>query len=206
MTQYAFSIDTTRCTGCKTCEMACKDYKDLGVEYTIRRVFDYEGGDWTQGENGGWTTTSFIYHIPVSCNHCDNPACVEACPTGAMAKDPETGIVSVDTEVCIACGSCEASCPYGAPHIDDQVGHSVKCDGCADRLAEGKQPMCVDACVMRALDFGPVEEIVEQGDRADVAPLPDPSNTMPNFFIKKAGCTKPVDDESGHVANPLEVA
>lgn len=206
MTQNAFYFDPTRCTGCKTCQLACKDYKDLGPDYTIRRVFDYEGGGFTEGENGTWTKDSYVYHVTSSCQHCDNPACTEACPTGAMAKDPETGIVSVDTEVCIGCGSCEASCPYGAPHVDPDLGYSVKCDGCADRVAEGKLPICVEACLMRCLEFGDAAEMAEKGERAAIAPLPDPAGTTPNFFIKASDCTKPFDDTTGHVANPLEVA
>lgn len=204
MSRYAFFLDTTRCTGCKTCELACKDYKDLGTEHTLRRIFDYEGGDWAEGKDGTWTTTSYVYHVSVACNHCDAAACVEACPTGAMHKDPETELVLVDTEACIGCGACAEACPYGAPYVDAGLGHSVKCDGCAERVAEGKQPICVEGCPMRALDFGETEAMSALGEQAAMAPLPEPF-TSPSFFIKAGPHAQPWNGGDGHVANPLEV-
>lgn len=204
MSRYAFFFDSTRCTGCKTCELACKDYKDLGTEHTMRRIFDYEGGDWTKGEDGTWTTTSYVYHVSVACNHCDAPACIEACPTGAMHRDPTTDLVLVDAETCIGCGSCAGACSYGAPYIDEVLGCSVKCDGCADRVAAGKQPICVEACPMRALEFGEADVMGAQGEQAALAPLPEPF-TGPNFFIKAGPHAQPWDSGDGHVANPLEV-
>ncbi len=206
MTQKAFYFDPSLCTGCKTCQLACKDYKDLGTDYTFRRIYDYEGGTWTEKSEGVWETDSFIYHVSEACNHCESPACVAACPTGAMAKDEETGLVAVDAEVCIACGSCAQACPYGAPTIDDEAGHSVKCDGCIDRIKAGQQPICVEACLMRCLEFGDVEDMAVKGVQAAVAPLPEPAETGPHFYIREVDCTKPCDDTTGHVANPLEVA
>ena len=72
------------------------DYKDLPVDVAYRKVYDFEGGSWQDVGDGAYTTTAFVYHISMSCNHCDNPACAQVCPTGAMHKDPETGLVSVD--------------------------------------------------------------------------------------------------------------
>ena len=204
MSRYAFFFDSTRCTGCKTCELACKDYKDLGTEHTLRRIFDYEGGDWTEGEDGTWTTTSYVYHVSVACNHCDAPACIEACPTGAMHRNPTTDLVLVDAETCIGCGSCADACSYGAPYIDEVLGCSVKCDGCADRVAAGKQPICVEACPMRALEFGEADVMGAQGEQEALAPLPEPF-TGPNFIIKAGPHAQPWDGGDGHVANPLEV-
>ena len=91
MAQKAFFLDATRCTGCKTCEIACKDYHDLGVDYTYRRIFDYEGGEWNQASEGVWENSTLCITFSVSCNHCDNPACAKVCPTGAMHKDSDTG-------------------------------------------------------------------------------------------------------------------
>ena len=163
MAQYAFFFDGTRCTGCKTCEFACKDYKDLTTEFAYRKVYEVAGGQTTRDEDGVIATTAFSYPVSSSCQHCDKPACVEGCPTGAMHKDEETGLVSVDTEVCIGCGACATACPYGAPKVNEELGHSTKCDGCAERLAAGLKPVCVLACPARALDFGPVEEDLAAG-------------------------------------------
>lgn len=205
MTQYAFYLDTTRCTGCKTCELACKDYKDLDQNFAYRKVFDYEGGSWKDGGDGTYTCDVFCYHISMSCNHCDDPACAKVCPTGAMHKDSETGLVTVDADKCIGCGYCHMACPYNAPKVDREKGHSVKCDGCADRVAQGLNPICVDACPLRALQFGTVEEMSKLGDQANIAPLPESGYTNPNFFLKANSDAKPAGDTSGSVVNILEV-
>lgn len=205
MTQYAFYFDGTRCTGCKTCEMACKDFKDLSVGFAYRKVYEVTAGETVRDENGCINTTCVSYPFSMSCNHCDDPACVHVCPTTAMHKDPETGLVSVDVAKCIGCGYCHMACPYNAPKVDREKGHSVKCDGCADRVAAGEKPVCVEACPARALDFGTVEEMSKLGRVADVAPLPDPSYTNPNLFIKPSEDALPCGAPNGKVANPLEV-
>lgn len=205
MTQYAFAFDSTRCTGCKTCELACKDYKDLDETVAYRKIYDYEGGSWTDNGDGTCTTNAFVYHVSMSCNHCDDPACTKVCPTGAMHKDAETGLVSVDAEKCIGCGYCHMACPYNAPKVDRAVGHSVKCDGCADRVAQGLQPICVGACPLRALAFGAVEEMAALGERAAIAPLPEPTYTNPNLYIKATPDAKPAGSTEGTVINLLEV-
>lgn len=205
MTQYAFYFDSTRCTGCRTCEMACKDYKDLSATIAFRKVYDYEGGACELDADGICTSSAFVYHVSLGCQHCDDPACVQVCPTGAMHKDAETGLVSVDAGKCIGCGYCAMACPYNVPTVDRTLGHSVKCDGCAERVAEGKNPMCVDACPLRALEFGPLEDISGMGDIADIAPLPPAHYTGPNLYIKATPDAQPADAREGIVANPVEV-
>lgn len=205
MTQYGFYFDSSRCNGCKTCELACKDYNDLGKDILMRKVIDFEGGTWTQNADGSWTTDTFGYTVSAGCNHCDNPACVQNCPTGAMVKDAETGLVSSNPEVCIGCGTCVQSCPYEVPKLDTENSQCVKCDGCKDRVLAGERPMCVDSCPLRALDFGDIEELRQQyGDTADIAPLPDSSLTGPNLVVKLTEAAK--DPKDGFIANPLEIA
>lgn len=75
-TQYGFFIDSSRCTGCKTCELACKDYKDLTPDVSFRRIYEYAGGDW-QEDNGVWHQNVFAYYLSISCNHCEDPACIK---------------------------------------------------------------------------------------------------------------------------------
>ncbi len=167
-TQYGFFIDSSRCTGCKTCELACKDFKDLGPEVSFRRIYEYAGGDW-QEDNGVWHQNVFAYYLSISCNHCDDPACTKVCPSGAMHKR-EDGFVVVDEDVCIGCRYCHMACPYGAPQYNAEKGHMTKCDGCYSRVAEGKQPICVESCPLRALEFGPIEELRQKhGTLAAVA-------------------------------------
>lgn len=205
MTQYAFFFDGSRCTGCKTCVYACKDKYNLDLGFMYRKVFEYTGGETVKDTNGCFETSCFSYYVSQPCHHCDDPACEKVCPTGAMHKDPETGLVSVDTERCIGCGYCEMACPYDAPKVNRDKGHSVKCDGCADYVAKGEKPACMMACPARAIQFGPVEEIAKMGERLNIAPMPDPSYTNPNSYVKPCEDAKPSSSKDGRVANLKEV-
>ncbi|ARB73999.1 DMSO/selenate family reductase complex B subunit [Pasteurella multocida] len=203
--QYGFYFDSDRCTGCKTCELACKDYKDLDTNVNFRRIYEYAGGDWQQQANGCWQHNVFAYYLSISCNHCDNPACVSVCPTGAMHKT-EDGFVIVNETICIGCRYCHMACPYDAPQYDAMKGHMTKCDGCHSRILEGKKPICVDACPLRALDFAPIDELRKTyGDLAAIAPLPSPEHTAPNLVIKANKNARPTGDTTGFLANPREV-
>lgn len=203
MAQYAFYFDGTRCTGCKTCEMACKDYKDLKPTISFRKVYEVTVGETTKDAAGAITSSCVCYPVSMACNHCGDPECVKVCPTGAMHKDKDTGLVSVDASKCVGCNYCHMACPYNAPIVDREKGHSVKCDGCAERVAAGEKPVCVEACPARALDFGLAIDMAKLGQRANIAPLPSPDETTPNFFIKASADAQPVG--SAQVTNPLEV-
>jgi anaerobic dimethyl sulfoxide reductase subunit B (iron-sulfur subunit) len=208
MTQYGFYLDINRCIGCKTCEIACKDYHELGPEILYRRIYDYEGGTWNDNGDGTWTTDAFVYHITLSCNHCDNPACVAACPTGAMQKDEETGLVFTDRNVCIGCMQCRSACPYDAPRLNEELGICRKCDGCIARVKNGRQPICVESCPMRALEFDDIEVLREKhGDLAQVTPMADSSMTNPNIVLRAPDlCLDNAEAmENVELKNPTEV-
>lgn len=205
MSQMAFYFDNTRCTGCKTCVFACKDFQDLGLGVAYRKVYEITTGTTNRDGSGTITSSCNTYNVSISCNHCDNPACTKVCPTGAMHKDEATGLVSVDANKCIGCGYCHMACPYNAPKVDREKGHSVKCDGCADRVAAGEKPVCVEACPVRALDFGTVDEMKQKGTEANIAPMPEPSYTHPNLYIKPSADAKSAGDMEAKVVNPLEV-
>ncbi len=206
MTQYGFHFDGTRCTGCKTCVLACKDKNNLPNELNFRNVYEYGGGSWSQDEGGCWIQDTFTYHVSVACNHCDMPLCMANCPQGAIEKDPDTGEVKSDPEKCIGCGTCTQSCPYSAPKVDTEAMKSVKCNMCAERVAEGKQPICVEACPLRALDFGDIDELrAAYGTDAEIAPLPAASESQPNLVITAPVDAKPVGDSAGAVMNELEI-
>lgn len=208
MTQYTFYFNGKRCTGCKTCELACKDRYDLTPEISYRKVFEYGGGDWTKDADGFYVPDVFTYYVSVACNHCDDPACMKVCPTGAMQKSDETGLVTVDADRCIGCGYCHMACPYNAPKVDREKGHTVKCDGCAERVAAGQKPICVEACPLRALDFGTKDEMTRaHGDSevADIAPLPQKDYTHPNLLIDACDHAQMANEATGKVANILEV-
>ena len=179
MGQKAFYFDMTTCVGCHACQIACRDRNGLYNPGEIfRKVDTYEGGKFPN---------PWFFPLSIACNHCANPACVANCPTGAMYKDEETGLVLHDDEICIGCGTCVASCPYGEPLLMDKDGKTVsaKCDGCYSNVMKGENPVCVDACNMRCLEFGELEDIVAAHPDAvsNLVCLPDADITTPSFFI-----------------------
>ncbi len=182
-TQYGFYIDSSRCTGCKTCELACKDFKNLSPEVNFRRIYEYAGGDWTE-QDGVYGQNVFAYYLSISCNHCADPMCVKNCPTTAMHKREGDGIVMVNTDKCVGCGTCAWSCPYGAPQMNPETKQMSKCDFCIDLQLQGQTPVCVATCPLGAIQFGPIDELRERfGSQADVKGLPDSSITHPNLVI-----------------------
>ncbi len=203
--QYGFYFNSSVCTGCKACQIACKDKWDLPVGTTWRRVAEYTGGEWTPSADNSYTQNVFTYYTSVACNHCENPACVEVCPTQAMQKR-EDGIVLIDQSQCIGCRYCEWACPYGAPQFDAQKGVMSKCNFCYDALDAGGKPSCVTACPSRALDFGELEELrTKYGNEAAFAPLPDASITSPSLVITPHENAAPVGSTVGKLANPEEI-
>lgn len=199
MTQYGFYVNTDICTGCKACMTSCLDHNDLTAPAKFRKVWEFGGGDWTPNDDGSYTNDVFTYYVSLGCNHCDAPACVENCPTGAMQKDPETGIVNNDKEVCIGCMTCEDSCPYSHPvKLDDGLSH--KCDLCVAGTEDGMpDPACVKACPVRALEFGDIEELrAKYGEENTVGTLTN--ETAPNVVLNlhRFGT-------DGDIMNPIEL-
>ena len=174
-TSPGFRVDLSGCTGCKACQVACKDKHDLDPGVVWRRVVTVEGGEWEK-KDGLWVDGTYAYHVSLSCMHCRRPVCVEVCPTKAMAKGPD-GIVAVDADRCMGCRYCEWACPYAAPQFDAAAGVMTKCDLCRDHLQDRRDPACVEACQMRVLSVADFRAERSEGD--ETFPLPPANLTEP---------------------------
>jgi Fe-S-cluster-containing dehydrogenase component len=171
-------IDLDTCVGCHACAVSCKEWNAGGIAGPLTDTDPYgkdPSGVWFNrvhsyeleategcgsGANAQPAQPAQTLHFPRSCLHCEQPACVTVCPTGASYKRAEDGIVLVDEDKCIGCKLCSWACPYGAREYSAVEGVMKKCTLCVDRIynenleeAE-RQPACVQACPTKARHFG----------------------------------------------------
>lgn len=150
MEQIGFLVDVEKCVGCKACEIACKNRNKLAAPGPRQRIVRVT-------EEGTFPDTKVV-NLSLSCMHCESPACVENCPSGALSKSEEDGVVRVDLNKCIGCETCSQVCPFGVPQYDDEGLHR-KCDLCGDRRQMGLEPACVQTCFNHALTVGTMDEL-----------------------------------------------
>ena len=203
-------IDLDTCVGCHACATSCKEWNAGGIAGPLtderpygkdsqgvwfNRVHSYEieaTGD--QGPGTGEAQPAMTLHFPRSCLHCETPACVTVCPTGASYKRAEDGIVLVDEDKCIGCKLCSWACPYGAREYSAVEGVMKKCTLCVDRIYNDKldeidrQPACVQACPTRARHFGDLGDPQSQvsklvAERGGVALMPELGYAPTNRYL-----------------------
>lgn len=146
--RYGMVIDLRRCFGCHACSVSCKAEQDVPLSIFKSWVIVTEKGRYPG------VTRQFL---PVLCNHCDRPPCVELCPTGATTQRAD-GIVSQDDKTCIGCKYCIQGCPYGVRYVDPRTNTVQKCDLCVHRIEQGILPACVNTCNARARVFGDLND------------------------------------------------
>ena len=128
-------VDHEKCNGCTYCVLVCSMAHEGVVQRSRSRIQVFRSEE-------------KVFFVPTLCEHCEDPPCVEACPVGAISKDSETGLVSVDENACTACGVCVEVCPYHAVRIHPERRVAVLCDLC------GGEPLCAKACsVMKAIEW-----------------------------------------------------
>ena len=171
-------IDLDTCVGCHACATSCKEWNAGGYPAPLTDQ-DAHGAD----PHGAWLNRVHSYevgqgassrtvHFPRSCLHCETPACVTVCPTGASYKRASDGIVLVNPDTCIGCKLCSWACPYGAREYDYDDGVMKKCTLCVDRIYDAKlpeserKPACVLACPTNARLFGDIHDPESEAARA----------------------------------------
>jgi len=145
------------CIGCGLCRVHCEAHH-AGGDDLVKALRDRS----TPAVGGVRIEQSGIQCLSVRCQHCADAPCVDACLTGALYRDETSGLVLVDQEKCIGCGTCSLVCPYGAIRKDELTGKAVKCDGCTDR----EIPRCVSVCPNGALVVVEFEESPEAVEAA----------------------------------------
>jgi sulfite dehydrogenase (quinone) subunit SoeB len=213
-------IDLDTCVGCQACVTACKEWNTGGHMAPLTDLNPYgpaADGVWfnrvhTYEHDSG--AVSRTVHFPRSCLHCEQPACVTVCPTGASYKRASDGIVLVDEDKCIGCQLCSWACPYGAREFDTSVGVMKKCTLCVDRIynqnlpESDRVPACVAACPTSARHFGdlgdpgsPVSQLVR--DRGGVDLLPELGYQPTNKYLLPRNGTDHAPNLTAPALEPL---
>ena len=162
---YGVLVDTTRCIGCRACEVACSEehgnyVPDVEHDGALEQIRDTSDRQWTVVNR--FETDEGEVFVKKQCMHCWQPACAAACLTNAMFKTRE-GPVIWRSGKCMGCRYCMVSCPFDIPKFEyDEWNPKIhKCTMCAERLADGKKPACVEACPTDALMFGMKRDLME---------------------------------------------
>ena len=174
--EKAILYDSSKCTACRGCQVACKSWNEHEAEETTNRG-SYENPEELSPET--WVKMRFIeterdgkfawLFARRACMHCTDASCAIVCPTGAILKTDE-GFVHIDQEWCIGCGNCVQACPFDVPHKDHHhTGTAMKCTGCTstglNRQDAGLAPACVTTCPTGALKFGERDELIEEANQ-----------------------------------------
>ncbi len=180
--RLGFYFDQSRCSGCDTCVVACKDWHDVAAgPASWIKIETIEKGRFPD------LSVSFLF---TTCFHCADAPCIRACPVDAISNKKVDRIVMVDREVCVGGEECRfaclKACPYNAPQFGSEPNARMqKCDLCLDRWAEGKKPICVGSCLMRALDAGPLDELKDRyGDVQDAEGFVYSKKAKPSVVLK----------------------
>lgn len=217
MTHYGMAIDLRRCVGCQACAAACKVANNNPKDVAYNIVYTKTDYDWdtlgtavfkgalANDNAGGVFPDCTMFFLPMQCQHCELPACESVCPTGATFKDPETGIVSIESELCIGCQSCVNACPYEGVrtlvsnpeyYLDVVVGeydappHTAgtveKCTFCKNLIDRGEEPACMQLCLGRARYWGdlddPESEVSKALEGRETVVLCESAGTKPSVY------------------------
>jgi len=187
MAEKAILYDATRCTACRGCQAACKQWNE-NDEFIPTVENGVQSVNWGSYENPPdlspttWLKMEFREIDPDgkvrwlftrrSCMHCTDAGCVKVCPSGALYHH-ELGFVAYDKDICTGCGYCLEACPFQVPRSDRNLLSGIakmdKCTLCTtaglDRISEGWEPACVKTCPPDALQYGDRDQLVAEGKK-----------------------------------------
>ncbi|MCP8937557.1 formate dehydrogenase subunit beta [Alsobacter sp. SYSU M60028] len=161
--QVSKLIDTSKCIGCKACQVACLEWNDLREQVGVNtgvydNPHDLTENTWTLIRFTEWdnTATGRLEWLirKDGCMHCADPGCLKACPSPGAIVQYTNGIVDFNHSACIGCGYCIKGCPFNIPRISKTTEKAYKCTLCVDRVAVGQGPACAKACPTQAISFG----------------------------------------------------
>lgn len=181
--RWAFGVAAERCIGCLRCVEACKIENDVVLDPNhfrtwVERYVYLEGerepridsqsdprdiaaagsgGEYRFDDRYRDAKVDQAFFVPKLCNQCENPPCVEVCPTGATFKAKD-GVVLIDQSYCIGCQYCVQACPYGVRYLDPRRGVADKCTWCYHRITKGLMPACVEICPTHCRVFGDLND------------------------------------------------
>lgn len=173
--RYVMLVDMKRCVGCHTCAIACKQGNNLPNDIWWNRVLTF-GGPTMDTPHGAFPNLEMTF-LTLNCQHCEEAACVKACPSGATYKR-EDGVIMQDYDTCLGCRMCIMACPYNNVrhynehnpeyYLDFPVGDTTvksqqkgtvsKCNFCFNRIDSVLSPNCIDVCPAKARFFGDIED------------------------------------------------
>ena len=162
----AIITDLNRCVGCLACSVACKAVNNVPIGSYWNKVVRV-GPNPIPGGSGQYPDV-YMYFLPISCQHCENPECVKVCPTEA-SHVAEDGSIQIDKEKCIGCQFCVMACPYGVRYLNEEEKVVEKCTLCEQKLSQGELPQCVSQCCGMARWYGDAEAGIEsfEGPRGE---------------------------------------
>ncbi|MFH1612492.1 MAG: 4Fe-4S dicluster domain-containing protein [bacterium] len=173
----AMLIDTSKCTGCRGCQIACKQWNQLPAEKTYCSG-TYENPSHITGNT--WTKIAFIenenngdfkwFFYKQQCMQCEEASCVNVCPAKAV-KETQIGstyideAILIDKNICVGCKNCVVACPFQFCGFSEEKGIVMKCTFCIDRVLQGLKPACIKSCISGALQFEDRDKILDIGKK-----------------------------------------